>query len=187
VTLCDLCRVSVVGTTGVGKTTVARTLAAKCSIPHVEVDALYWGPNWRPVPPDVFRDRIARVVAQDEWVLDGNFIVVRELVWQRVDTVIWLDYKLSTILCQLAGRTFSRVLGREVLWSGNQESFFETLLSRDSIILYAFRTYRRRRRTYSALTCDPRYRAIRFVRLRSPQETQDWLDSLNQCLGDGLY
>ena len=181
----DFRRVVVVGTTGAGKTTVARFLVDACGIPHVELDVLYWGPNWTPVPPDTFRERVARAVAQNAWVVDGNYSAVRQLIWQRADTVIWLDYRFLTILRQLTSRTFRRIFRREVLWSGNQESLSGALLSRDSIILWALRTYHSRRRTYSALMCDPQFRRVRFVRLRSPQETYDWLDGLDGCFCDG--
>ncbi|MCJ7738800.1 MAG: adenylate kinase, partial [Anaerolineae bacterium] len=126
----DFRRVVVVGTTGAGKTTVARFLVDTCGIPHVELDVLYWGPNWTPVPPDIFRERVARAVAQNAWVVDGNYSVVRQLIWQRADTVIWLDYRFLTILRQLISRTFRRIFRREVLWSGNQESLSGALLSR---------------------------------------------------------
>jgi adenylate kinase family enzyme len=174
----DLKRVVVVGTTGAGKTTVAKALAGRLGVPHVEMDALHWGPDWTPVPQDVFRERVGRTVARDAWVLDGNYSAVRQLVWDRADTVIWLDYRLVTIFRQLLGRTFGRVFRHEVLWSGNQESFWRTLLSWDSILLWALRTYHRRRRTYSVLMGDPRFSHIRFVRLRSPHEMEAWLANL---------
>ena len=39
-------RVSIVGSTGTGKTTFGRELAAILAVPFVELDALFWGPNW---------------------------------------------------------------------------------------------------------------------------------------------
>jgi len=180
VTTSDMRRIVVVGTTGAGKTTVAGCLASQLDVPHVELDALYWGPNWTPVPVDVFRERVAQAVTQDAWVVDGNYSVVRALIWARADTVVWLDYRLSTILRQLCGRTFGRILRRQALWSGNQESFFRTLLSWDSIILWALRTYRRRRCTYPALMRDPQFNHVRFVCLRSPRQTQAWLTRLDE-------
>jgi len=182
----DFRRVVVVGTTGAGKTTVARILADKWGVPCVELDALYWGPNWTPVPDDVFRERVAQAVVQDAWVVDGNYGVVRHLIWQRADTVIWLDYSLTAILRQLIGRTCGRILRREELWSGNRESLSRVLLRRDSIILWALRTYHRRRRTYSALMRDSGFDSVRFVRLLSLPETKRWLDSLGGCDGDAL-
>jgi ABC-type dipeptide/oligopeptide/nickel transport system ATPase component len=39
-------RIAVVGTTGSGKTALARRISQWLDIPHVELDALYWGPHW---------------------------------------------------------------------------------------------------------------------------------------------
>ena len=38
-------RVSVIGVTGSGKTTLAAALAAKLQVPYIELDALHWEPN----------------------------------------------------------------------------------------------------------------------------------------------
>lgn len=168
-------RVAVVGTTGAGKTTLARHLAHRLAVPHVELDALYWGPNWTPVPADLFRQRTALAVAEDAWVMDGNYHVVRDLVWSRATTVVWLDYPLLLILARLLRRTLRRTLSREELWSGNRERFREQFLSRESLFLWAFRTYRRRRREYPAFFKEPAYSHLAVVRLSSPRATEDWL------------
>ena len=47
-------RVVVVGTSVSGKTTLARSLAGKLGVPHVELDSLYWEADWRTASPDVF-------------------------------------------------------------------------------------------------------------------------------------
>src|SRR5436305_799712 len=43
-------RLVVVGTSGSGKTTLAREIARRRALPHVELDALHWGPNWTEPP-----------------------------------------------------------------------------------------------------------------------------------------
>ena len=168
-------RVAVVGTTGAGKTTLARHLAHRLAVPHVELDALYWGPNWTPVPADLFRQRTALAVTENAWVIDGNYGSVRDLVWGRANLIVWLDYSLPLILTRLLKRTLRRTLTREELWSGNQERFREQFLSRESLFLWAFRTYWRRRREYPALFKEPAYRHLTIVHLRSPRTTDDWL------------
>src|SRR5437879_13025455 len=82
-------RVSVVGSTGSGKTTFARDLARRLGVPHVELDALNWGPSWTMVPVDVFKERVARAVEGDAWVIDGNYggRGARDLVWPRADSL----------------------------------------------------------------------------------------------------
>jgi len=168
-------RVVVVGTTGSGKTTLAREIARRLGIPHIELDALNWGPNWTEVPREVFRARVAAALEGEAWVVDGNYSAVRDIVWPRADTVVWVDYPLWLILWRLLLRTFRRTFTREELWSGNRERFRDQFLSRDSLFLWALQTYRPRRRNYPRLFSQPEHAHLRAVRLRSPRETDAWL------------
>jgi len=113
-------RISVVGTTGSGKTTFARELAQRLGVPHVELDALHWEPNWTEAPLEVFRARVDLALRGEAWVIDGNYSKVRDIIWSRADTVVWLDYALPIILWQLLKRTLKRVFIREELWGKNR-------------------------------------------------------------------
>ena len=168
-------RIVVVGTTGSGKTTVARQLAQRLGYPHVELDALYWGPNWAEAPLDVFRERIVQALSANAWIADGNYGKVRDIVWGRADTLVWLDYRLPIILWQLARRAFQRILARKDLWNGNRETFRGQFLSRDSLFLYALSSHSRHRREYAAMLASSEYAHLALVHLRSPQETHEWL------------
>ncbi|MBD2463342.1 adenylate kinase [Oscillatoria sp. FACHB-1407] len=168
-------RIVVVGCSGSGKTTTARHIAKLLHIPHVELDALHWEPNWTEAPLDVFQARITKALSGDRWVVDGNYSKVRDLVWSRADTIVWLDYPLGLVMWQLLKRTLQRSWRQEVLWNGNRENWQLSFFSRDSILLWALRTFRKHRRTYAALSQDPIFAHLKFVRLRSPQNTRDWL------------
>ncbi|MDX2217229.1 MAG: AAA family ATPase [Oculatellaceae cyanobacterium bins.114] len=172
-------RIVVVGTSGVGKTTAAQQIAERLRLPHVELDALHWEPNWTEASDQVFRARIATALRGKAWVVDGNYGKVRDLVWSRADTVVWLDYPLRVLMWQLLGRTLRRSWRQEILWNGNRENWRLSFFSRDSILLWALRTFRKNRRTYVALSQDPAFAYLRFVRLRSPQATQAWLSQLH--------
>lgn len=113
-------RIVVVGTTGSGKTTTARRLAANLGYPHVELDALHWEPNWTPAPVEVFRRRVREVTRAACWVVDGNYSQVRDVLWPAADTIVWLDYALPVIMGRLLRRTARRALPREELWNGNR-------------------------------------------------------------------
>ena len=73
-------RVSVVGNSGSGKTTVAAQLAARLGVSHIELDAIRHQPNWQELPDDEFRSRVAALTDADGWVVDGNYGAVRDLV-----------------------------------------------------------------------------------------------------------
>ena len=171
-------RIAVVGVTGCGKTTFAAALAAALDLVHMELDALHWEPDWIPADLAVFRDRVARALAGDRWVADGNYGKVRDLVWGRADTVIWLDYSFPLVFARLGRRTLVRVQTGEELWNGNRERWRDQFLSGDSLFLWAIKSYPKHRRTYPALLASPPYRHLRLVRLRSPRQAQRVLDAV---------
>jgi adenylate kinase family enzyme len=168
-------RIVVVGTSGSGKTTLAHQLAERLGIPHVELDAIHWGPNWTPAPLADFRERTAQALSGDVWTTDGNYSHVRDIVWSRANTIVWLDYPLPVILGRVTRRTIQRFVTREELWSGNRERFWTSFFSRDSIILWSLRTYRRRRREYPVLFSQPEYAHLDVVHLQSPRAAREWL------------
>ncbi len=170
-------RISVIGTSGSGKTTLARQLSQALHLPHVELDALYWGPNWTPTPIDPFQARVIQALSGDRWVVDGNYSKVRQMVWRQADTVVWLDYSLAVVLGRLTRRTLQRMVRQEELWNGNREPW-QRLFNRDSILLWALSTYGKRRREYPQLLSQPEHAHLRVVQLRSPEATRQWLSNL---------
>src|SRR6202048_890475 len=99
----------------------ASALSQRLGVPHVELDALYWQPNWTPRDSDDFLARIAAEVACDGWVIDGNYRATRELVWSSADTLVWLNYPLQLIFLRLLQRTLRRGIRKQMLWGTNQE------------------------------------------------------------------
>ncbi|MBI5957259.1 MAG: AAA family ATPase [Chloroflexi bacterium] len=171
-------RIAVIGVTGSGKTTLAARLARQFGACHIELDALHWGPHWTEAPLDVFRARVDDALSVNAWVIDGNYRKVRDIIWARADTVIWLDYALPVILARLFKRTLRRVLTREELWSGNRETVRGALFSRNSLFIWALKTYRRRKREYPVWLTKPEYQHLTLIRLTSPRAADDWLKQL---------
>ena len=172
-------RIVEVGTSGSGKTTLARQLAARLGLPHVELDALRHGPGWAETPDDCFRELIAQRLREEAWVVDGNYSVARDLIWRRAELLVWLDYSRLVTMARLIRRTFWRVVTREELWNGNQEDLRLTL-SRESVIVWAWSTYHRRRREYPELLGRPEYGHLTVVRLRIPRDAARWLDRVGR-------
>jgi adenylate kinase family enzyme len=174
-------RISIVGTTGSGKTTLASEVARILGSVHVELDALNWQPGWTLVPNELFRRDVVTALEAPEWVTDGNYRSVRDLVWERADCVIWLNYRLSLILTRLLRRTAKRIVTAESCCNGNQESL-RMAFSRDSIILWALTSHGRLRREYRQLLSQFADRGKTLIVHRSPKETRAWLEGLRRAL-----
>ncbi len=173
-------RIVVVGSIGSGKTTLAHDISEHLGAPHVELDALHWEPNWVEAPNEVFRKRVANALRGNSWVVDGNYHQVRDIVWSRADTVVWLDYSFPVIMSRLTRRTFQRSVTKEELWNGNTERLWVQLFTPDSVFWWAIKTHRRRRREYPALLQQHEYSHLQVLRFKSPRETEKWLSTLRQ-------
>jgi adenylate kinase family enzyme len=161
-------RLVVVGTSGSGKTTMAAQLARLLGVDHVELDALQHGPNWEQASEEQLRARAAAATRGDRWVVDGNYSAVREVVWPRATTIVWLDHARHVVMRRVIWRSFARALTRRPLWNDNRERVSEWLESGHPI-RWAWRTHADRRARYEALMDD------RWVRLRSPREARAWM------------
>ena len=171
-------RILVVGTTGSGKTTMTSRIAQKLDLPHTELDALNWGPDWTMRPNEDFRALVDQASSADRWVIDGNYSRARDITWPRADNIVWLDYSLPRVLWRLWWRTMNRALTRKELWAGNRERFYTHFFTRDSLVLWALQTYKRRRREYPELLSRPEHSHLTLIRLSSPSQAEKWLASL---------
>jgi adenylate kinase family enzyme len=172
-------RVSVVGISGAGKSTFAAALAAVLGAAFLELDSVYHQADWSPLPPAEFRTRVVGAAAGESWVIDGNYSGVRDLVWARADTVVWLDLPRRTVMRRVIWRTLRRIAGRAELWNGNRERWqnFFTLDKDESVIAWAWQTYAPNRARFEAAMADPSNARLRFVRLRSPAQVRRFLRS----------
>jgi adenylate kinase family enzyme len=147
-------------------------------LPHIELDALNWGPGWNQREPEAFWALLAEATKGDGWVVCGNYSRTREKLWPRADTVIWLDYPLRLVMWRLWWRTIRRFARQEELWNGNKERLWEHFFTRQSLFLWALQTYGRRRREYSVLSKEPRNAHLVVIHFHSPKETERWLAQL---------
>ncbi|MFC2108225.1 AAA family ATPase [Candidatus Bipolaricaulota bacterium] len=173
-------RINVVGTTGSGKTVTAKLLAERLGLRFIEIDALSWRPNWEMTPRDELPQLVDEATQGDRWVIDGNYSAVRMVLWPKLDTIIWLDYRFLRVFWQLLRRTVRRSITGEVLWNGCRERFRASFFSKDSILLWCFRTYWRRRRNYPRIFQRPEHAHIDVLRFRTPRAFRRWFRSLPQ-------
>jgi adenylate kinase family enzyme len=171
-------RISVVGNSGSGKTTVARSIAVALGVPHLELDGVFHQPDWEPLDTHEFRRIVSEFTGADAWVVDGNYSAVRDIVWGRADTVVWVDPPRLRVMRQLVPRTFRRMATGTELWNGNRERWRYLFTREESILLYAWTNHRRTRAKFESAQADPANAHLTFVRLRTPEDTAGLLRGL---------
>jgi hypothetical protein len=82
---------------------------------------------------------------------------------------------------QLFARTVRRAVTREELWNGNREplSNLTSLDPEQSVLAWAWTTYKGLTERYWAAMVDPRWGHMNFIRLRSNAEATRWLRSVS--------
>jgi adenylate kinase family enzyme len=141
-------KILVYGVTGSGKTTFARRLSEKTGIPWTSVDDLAWLPGW--------------VSTGDEYQIG------------RAELVIGLDYPRWFSLLRLVRRTLARVIDKQPVCNGNFENW-RLMLSRESILLWHFKSFSRKRARMRKWSQDPDRAVILF---RNHREAESWLKQL---------
>ena len=64
-------RAVVIGNSGGGKSTLARRLSPAWKCRHVEIDNLLWQQGWQLTPVEIYTTEHARLIAEENWIIDG--------------------------------------------------------------------------------------------------------------------
>jgi adenylate kinase family enzyme len=174
-------KINVVGTSSSGKTTFSKDLSEILSIPHIEMDALFWGPYWEQTSYEEFCVKLRSAIKGESWILDGNYTRTTPIKWECVDIVIWLDFSFIRSLLQAIKRAIKRIIDREELWpgTGNIETL-GALFTKESIVLYTIKKHRIVRVQYETYTESDYYPNIQFIRLRSPRKVEAFLTKVKK-------
>ncbi|MDX2708361.1 adenylate kinase [Streptomyces sp. PA03-6a] len=170
-------RILVVGATGAGKSTLARAVGGRLGLPYHEMDALYFnGPDW--AVNGAFAEDVAGFAAGPRWVVDSlGYPDVRDLLWGRADTVVWLDYPRRVIMPRVLRRSVRRTVTREAIFGGNRETL-TGWLSREHPAWWSWSQHVGRRLEIERRAGDPRFAPLDILRFGHPDETAAWLASL---------
>ena len=173
-------RIIIIGTTGAGKSTLAGQLSQILDIPHIELDGLFWKPDWEESTTEEFRQKVEDTLKEvgDKWVSDGNGRRVRDIVWNAGDTLIWLDYPLYVTLPRLFFRTVGRVVNKTELWNGNRETFSSQFFSQNSLFVWAFKNHNRLKKIYTAIIEEKQFPNLQVLHFKHPRELESWLKQL---------
>ena len=103
---------------------------------------------------------------------------LRDIVWKRATTIIWLDYPFPLVFYRALRRTFARSLSGQELFSGNRESLRKAFLSKESILWWVITTYQRRKTQYRAIFGSNDFPHVNFIEFRTSRQAGEFLESL---------
>ena len=112
------CRLHVMGASGAGTTTLARTLADHWAVPHADSDDYFWVPTSPPyLEKRSVPERLALMrelfVPREAWVLSGSVLGWGEDVVAESDAVVFLTLEPEERLRRLHARETQRRAGRD--------------------------------------------------------------------------
>jgi len=172
-------RIHVIGNCCSGKSALAARLSRALDLPLVELDALNWLPGWislSATDPAEFERRIREATAGDRWIVAGSYSnFSQRLFWPRLQTVVWLDLPMPTLIWRVFRRSWRRWRSKELLWGTNSERFFPQLMvwrKQDSLIWWIVTQHERKRRQMREYMADPAWSQLRYIRLDSARAVE---------------
>ena len=173
-------RVLVIGTTGSGKTTMARKVAEIIDGTALDIDDFLWQPGWVQRPKEEMLAMLVEPLSQERWTLSGNNRKNRDFYWSRADTVIWLNYSFWVVFSRLLMRTIKRVVMKEEVMPGCVETFHSQFLSKDSLLVWFFKTYWHRKKDYRKAINEDKYQHLTVLEFRHPRQAKQFLENLRE-------
>jgi adenylate kinase family enzyme len=164
-------RVLIYGVCGSGKTTFARRLGEKTGIPWHSADDLAFEADWKETSQEFQAEKVRAICEATEWILDTAYGSWLHIPFGKADLILGLDYPRWLSFGRLLMRTIGRVIDGRPVCNGNRESL-RTTFSRDSILIWHFRSFRRKRERMRAWAEQGDPRVILF---RTPREAERWL------------
>ncbi len=176
-------RIQVVGNSGSGKSTFSAKIASALGIPNIELDSLFHQPNWRRPDEAQFLRDVDQATQSEMWVVDGNYSAVRPLLWEKIDTLVFIDITLPLTLFRTAKRSIKRIISREVLWGTNRETWGSLFSYKreKNLLLWTLSNFKKRRALYLNPELPIIYPNLRVIHLRNKTELAEFLAKLHKA------
>ena len=118
-------RVAVIGCPGGGKSTFSRALRDRVGLPLYHLDALYWRDDRTHLSREEFYPLMQKIIAREEWIMDGNYNATLEWRISACDLLILLDYPAEVCLAGVRARRGQKRSDMPWVEDGDDEEFLE--------------------------------------------------------------
>lgn len=185
-------RIVIVGCPGNGKSTLARRLAERFGLDHIELDSLAHVTAFDSATDDEFRaSLVARMdAAPDGWVTCGNYVRrTHDLHIARADTLIWLDLPRVQVTWRTLRRTVRRMVRREELFGNGIREPIGTLWRWDphhNIVRWAWVNHPRYRRETPAHIATDAWSHLEVHHLTTQPAVDRFVAGLGVCDGEPI-
>ncbi len=193
--------IDIVGCGGSGKSTLGKRLAKILQVPYIAGDKLYYhkNSNWTAKSEKHFRKDLEEILAKNTpkkrapapidpqkqeketvespgargFVLDGNYNKAKDIIWPRIDILIWLDMPFWIVVYRVFMRTFRRVIDKKPICNGNIETWRGALDFKKGMIARVCKVHWK----YPKKIGDnlKEFPNVKLVRLRSPAECEKFV------------
>lgn len=144
-------KIAIVGSSGSGKTSLAKELSRLLGIPRIELDQYFHQPKWTHPTNQEFKEMVALLIESHKdsgWIIDGNYQRrLEDLVPRSADMIIWFNLERRVVTYRILKRSLMRSMFRKILWNGNRERFTNLFKSDpyENIILWSWTQHSRYR------------------------------------------
>jgi len=101
-------RILILGPCWAGKSTLARKIGKIHELPVIHLDQHYWRAGWTEPTAEEWREQVEALIAQSQWIMDGNYggSLARRL--QRTQLVVNLDFPRRVFFPRMVWRSLSQ-------------------------------------------------------------------------------
>ncbi len=118
----------VIGSPGAGKSTFARQLAQIRQLPLYHLDMIWHKADGTTVSAQEFNLRLAEILRQPAWIIDGNYQRTLETRIKACDTIILLDFPLAVCLSGARNRIGKKREDMPWIETSLDETFKQTII-----------------------------------------------------------
>jgi adenylate kinase family enzyme len=99
-------KIVIIGSPGAGKSFFARQLGEILNIEAIHLDRYFWQPKWKEKPEELRRQIMQKLVAKDQWIIEGSYLDTSYIRLRAADTIIFLDIPNWLCLWRVINRYF---------------------------------------------------------------------------------